>query len=175
MTAILRRLPYLEASTQVRVGQESVPVKSYQIIIWVSLGPPLLREWDARLPRLPAILDTGHNHYFSIQESHLRRWGGLHPESLPERRSIRERGQTVRLRRAILWLYRNRPGEVTPLDSKPVQFDLPEGIAVYPDSADFPRLPLLGLRALTKSRLRLTIDGRRLRVGLRTSPAWWPF
>jgi hypothetical protein len=40
-----------------------------------------------------------------------------------------------------------------------------EGIAVYPDELDFP-----GLRFL-----RLTIDGRRLRVGLRTSPPWWPF
>ena len=49
---------------------------------------------------------------------------------------------------------------------------LEEGIATYPaDGSDYPRLPLLGLRAILKNRLKLTIDGKRKHVSLR-SPLW---
>jgi hypothetical protein len=48
---------------------------------------------------------------------------------------------------------------------------LEEGIAIYPsDGSKYPRLPLLGLRAIIKNKLKLVIDGKRQQVSLR-SPA----
>ena len=49
---------------------------------------------------------------------------------------------------------------------------VPDGIAIYPsDDADYPRLPLLGLRAILKNNLKLIIDGQRKHASLR-SPLW---
>jgi hypothetical protein len=49
---------------------------------------------------------------------------------------------------------------------------LREGIAIYPDDgSNYPRLPLLGLRAIIKNNLKLVIDGKRKYVSL-SSPAW---
>jgi hypothetical protein len=42
---------------------------------------------------------------------------------------------------------------------------------VYPDGEHYPRLPLLGMRAILSNRLHLTIDGARTSVTLRT-PDW---
>ena len=49
-----------------------------------------------------------------------------------------------------------------------VRLSLTGGISVYP-GGEFPRLPLLGLRALTMNELRLTFDGDGRRVTLRTN------
>jgi hypothetical protein len=44
-----------------------------------------------------------------------------------------------------------------------------EGITLYPDGAPgTPRMPLLGLRAITTNGLKLTIDGKRRQVSLET-------
>ena len=49
---------------------------------------------------------------------------------------------------------------------------LEEGIAVYPDDgSNYPRLPVLGLRAIIKNNLKLVIDGKRKYVSL-SSSAW---
>lgn len=48
------------------------------------------------------------------------------------------------------------------------------GIAVYPGS-EYPRLPLLGLRAIGENRLTLKMDGVRREAALRTPIRWWPF
>jgi hypothetical protein len=56
---------------------------------------------------------------------------------------------------------------------RPFPLQLPEGIAVYPsDESNYPRLPLLGLRAIIKNELKVVIDGKRQHVSLR-SPRWW--
>jgi hypothetical protein len=51
----------------------------------------------------------------------------------------------------------------------PFLVKLDRGVTVYPDEAQFPRLPLLGLRALVRNRLHLTLDAERCVVHLRTS------
>lgn len=48
---------------------------------------------------------------------------------------------------------------------------LPRGIAVYPNGENYPRLPLLGLRAILSNNLHLAIDGEGKSVNLRT-PDW---
>ena len=79
---ILNRLPYSKKHSTLSVREEIVSVKPYQIIIWVSVAPVSLREWNSATPAFPAILDIGTNHNFVISRSHLVRWGGIQPEFL---------------------------------------------------------------------------------------------
>lgn len=174
---ILNRLPYFIAPSRLTVAAEEVRIKPYQIIIWVSIGPPNVLQWHRKTPVLPAILDTGNNHNFSINERHLVRWAGVHPESLRLIAATREHGQRIPLRGADLWLHPNRYGKrERQSEAEPYRLTLAEGIVVYPESTEEPRLPLLGLRALTHNKLRAVIDGamRHLTV---TTPTrwWWPF
>jgi hypothetical protein len=68
------------------------------------------------------------------------------------------------LHRARIWLHS---------DSEPFQLSTEAGIAVV--EGDWPRLPILGLRALTNSNLRVFIYGDTKRVLIRTPPWYWPF
>jgi hypothetical protein len=54
----------------------------------------------------------------------------------------------------------------------PFRLRLKEGIGVYPDDDNPARLPILGLRALVRNDLTLTIDGRRREVTLK-SGGWF--
>ena len=50
-----------------------------------------------------------------------------------------------------------------------------DGMVVYADG-DFPRLPVLGLRAIADNNLVLTVNGRKREATLRTPLKWWwPF
>jgi len=66
-----------------------------------------------------------------------------------------------------VWLHRNLPRERALKDQRPHPLKLEEGIAIYPDDIG-PRLPILGLRALTRNQLFTAIDPERTRVDLRT-------
>jgi hypothetical protein len=167
---ILDRLPIATQESLVLVRQESVRLKEAEIIVWVSLTLPEFTEWHPATPRFPAILDTGHTHNFAIQQQHLIRWTGIRPEMLPQRGHIRHSGRRIELRTARVWLHHNEPGKMTAA-SRQHPLNLPRGIAVFPDDRDYPRLPLLGLRAIIGNKLHLTIDGERGLVNLRT-PDW---
>src|SRR5262245_47876004 len=97
MTSILRRLPFLEREDEVQVGLQRVPIKPYQIILWASVTPRAILELPPLARRFPVILDTAHNHNFSISESQLAEWGGVQVASLAPRAWIRERGRHVPL------------------------------------------------------------------------------
>ncbi len=172
---ILNCLPYSAEPTTVSVRGETVRVRPYQIVVWVSLNLRQVVEWDPQAPRFPAILDTGHTHNFSIRVSQLVRWAGIRPGALRALGAMRERGRRVPLHAARLWLHTNVRGtrEIDTRDPFPLAIE--EGIALYPDETG-PRLPVLGLRALTLNRLRSVVDGDRRYVTLRTAlPRWWPF
>jgi hypothetical protein len=66
------RVHYYDKPSTLDCQGDTVDVRSYQIIVWVSLGQGLRP--------FPAILDTGHSHNFSISEEHLERWGGRRPD-----------------------------------------------------------------------------------------------
>jgi hypothetical protein len=70
-----------------------------------------------------------------------------------------------------IWLHSNERGEMAVSGNEPIFLEVLNGIAVYPDGAEYPRLPLLGLRAILSNRLHLVIDGERTSVTLRT-PDW---
>jgi hypothetical protein len=164
---ILTRLPYFTDATVAPVREESVRVKPYQIVVQMSLNLRTFVKWDPRTPSFPAVLDTGNNHNLSIRSEQLVRWAGIQPQALKQIGAMRERGQRVPLHAAAAWLHGNVPEKRVSSDREPHLLNLREGIAIYPDDVG-PRLPVLGLRALTQNGLHLIIDPERLRVDLRT-------
>lgn len=151
---IIHRLPIAEEARTISVQGDGVRIHPDQIIVWVSLHLADVLEWDPKTPRLPAILDTGNNHNFSIREDHLVRWAGIRPAAMGMLGGIRERGKAIPLRAASLWLHANRAGGTeAAVDRQPLRLAVDEGIAVYPeDGSGHPRLPLLGLRSLLDNR-----------------------
>jgi hypothetical protein len=157
---------------EVTVGLERIAIKPYQIITWISITarPGLALPPDT--PRLPVILDTGHSHNLSIQDRHLADWARLDPATLPQIRTIRERGRQVPLHAANVWIHPNLPGKRDePSRAASFLLWLDRGIAMHPAASQFPRLPLLGLRAFVRNQLHFTLDSARRAVSLRT-PDW---
>jgi hypothetical protein len=182
MPRIFHKLPFYDPPTSVTVAGERVAVKPDQIIVWVSLGEPGQAVPGPQVLRLPVVLDTGLAHNFGIREEHLSQWAGLYPPLLyppllPTQGHIRLGGLHATVVSASVWLYPNRPGERdTLLDGSPFRLETLPGIAVYPrGTAGAPRLPVLGLRALRRSKLHLTVDGDRCLVYLRTPRRFWFF
>ena len=175
---ILNRLPYSKKHSTLSVREEIVSVKPYQIIVWVSVAPVSLREWNSATPAFPAILDIGTNHNFVISRSHLIRWAGIQPEYLRALGATRLDDKRLVTREADIWLYSNLKGRLeNRQDMPPFRLNLTEGIIIRPDEeiGRIP-LPLLGLRALTDSKLVTTINGARLEVTIRTArKMWWPW
>lgn len=170
MPRILNRLPIPTRDEIAFVRGEMVRIKAHEMIVWVSLSARSVLNLPTDAPRFPAILDTAHTHNFSIQEQHLVRWSGLRPEMLPVLGTLRQAGRRIPLHTADVWICCNRPGQRDQiLDRTPHRLILPRGIAVYTSEAGFPRLPLLGLRAILSNRLHLAIDGQRGEAWLRTS------
>lgn len=162
MRHVLRDLPFRDTASDIEVGEQRVLVRPYQIVVWVSVSA----GESPKGPPFPAVLDTGHTHNFSIQETLLTDWAQLHISDLESLGDILVNQRLVPLRKAHLWIHRNRPG--TPiLLPLPVPLDVVQGIAVYPrGTPGAPRLPLLGLRVLVRNHLKLTIDGDRMTVSL---------
>jgi hypothetical protein len=177
MPAILRDLPFSVQPSTLVAGDDVVVVRPYQIVLWVSVVSHRFQELPPNAVRLPAILDTGLSHNFSIQSSQLQSWSRIPSDSLRVLRRARINRVDVPLYGADLWIHPNRPGERDRFtDARPFRLTLAQGIAVYPaDTPGEPRLPLLGLRALVKNNLHLTIDGKNRRVGLRTARRFWLF
>src|SRR6266436_3354296 len=105
MTAVLRRLPFREEADEVAYALERIPIKPYQIIVWISVSSRRVLELPPHAPRFPAILDTGHNHNLSIQHRHLTDWSRLQSESLPQLGAITVGDQRLPLHDANVWLH----------------------------------------------------------------------
>ncbi len=164
---ILTRLPFSETSSEIGTPDGISQVKPYQIAVLVSIAPWNVAELDPGVPRIPAILDTGHNHNFAIRREQLDLWVKLRE---PERGQIRVGGVRVSLVPANVWIHPNRPGTRESADRAPFKLELREGIAVYPPEMSNPaRLPTFGLRGIVRNGLRLVIDGRRREVTLKTN------
>jgi hypothetical protein len=143
--------------------------------VWVSLTPRRVTQANPVAVPFPAILDTGHSHSFAISERHLTEWAGLRAEALAVRRAVRDRGRRIVLRQANVWVHVNEAGSCDRLANRsPFQIEAQAGIAVYSD-ADFPRLPLLGLRVIAENELVLKVAGARREATLGTAYRWWPF
>lgn len=157
---ILDRLPYHDRPTALNFGSRTVDVRSDQIVLCVSL----------RQLVFPAILDTGHSHNLTISSRHLAEWAGV--DDLEPIGEIEVNGRPMTEYRADLRLHRNKPGTRQPRpETFPLNVD--EGITVMPDETpSAPLLPLLGIRPISRSGLKLVIDGKRREVTLHT-PGWF--
>ena len=154
---VLDRLPYHDKPTILSFGSRTVEVRAHQIVVWVSI----------RRLVFPAVLDTGHSHNFTIAARHLKEWAGV--DALEQIGEVEVNRRRMPQYHAQLRLHRNRPGTRQPTpDSFPLVVD--EGITVIPgDDSSAPRLPLLGLRSISRSRLKLIVDGNKREVTLKTS------
>jgi hypothetical protein len=180
MPPILRALPFSDRRSSVVVGGESIDVVPYQIVLWVGFAPAGEALPVPGAPRFPAILDTGFSGTFAITPNHLQQWAGVVWNTLPFDHLLRLEysGVEVPHRRANVWIYPNQYGWRDHLDPllPPYLLELPGGIAVYGDGVQVgrkataqlvgPRLPLLGLRALSMNPLFLQIDATARQVWL---------
>jgi hypothetical protein len=113
-------------------------------------------------PRLPALLDIGHNHNFSLHEEHLRR-SGIAPSDVRWAAPpliVRDAAGIERTVPRLLvdaWLHSN----LRRYERRPYPLRLGAvGAACYPAAAPVrgPRLPLLGLRALCVGQVKLEME-----------------
>jgi hypothetical protein len=175
MPLLLDHMPFPGEPGEVVVRGERIRIRAHQIILWASVTLDRVKSPNPTAIPFPVILDTGHTHSLSIQERHLVEWADLRPEMLSVRMAIRERGQRILLRAANIWVHPNMRGIRDQLaDRPPHLLEAKRGIAVYPPG-EFPRLPILGLRAIAENNLILKIDGRKRTATLRKPPWYWPF
>jgi hypothetical protein len=151
--------PIPETAGQVATPDGTAEVMPYQIVVMVSIASKRVIELPSDAPRFPAVLDTGNNHNFAIRQEPFARWTGL---TLPKRGLVNVGGRTVPLFAANVWIH--------PDDRDAFRLRTEEGIVVYPSDVPNPaRLPILGLRGLVRSGLRLVIDGEKREVTFSTS------
>lgn len=160
---ILRSLPFFTVETHIASPAGMVKLLPYQIAVTVSL----VVKGNATRP-FPAVLDTGLNQSFALTESHLEQWLGFKAAQLRVWGSTVVMGQSVLLREAKVGIHPNVPGQAAIAAKEPFALSTREAILVFP-AGPYPRLPLLGLRALVDSNLRLSVDGSRKLVQLRTA------
>jgi hypothetical protein len=168
---ILDRLPISEERTPVRFGDRYVTVLPDQILVWVSVDRARAQRPEKNIPKIPALLDSGHNSNFAIQHRHLREWSGIDPAALRLLGSGDIGEQPIRLHQAVIWLYPNVPGtRDIAADKPPHLLQMKRGIAVYPHDAvpPGPRLPLLGLPAILNNDLDWWIDPEQRHITVQT-------
>jgi len=161
MPTFIDRAPIPGQPTWFDIGSERISLRDNQIIHWAVLTRKHIARPAPTATPFPVILDTGFTHSFALNEHHLGNWAGLQIDTFPALGSIRDRGSRIPLHVANLWVYPNQRGSRVRLANRVChQLETDFGIAVYPGNS-FPRIPILGLRSITKNQLRLTIDGKR--------------
>jgi hypothetical protein len=170
---ILDRLPISEKRASLPFGDRFATLHRNQLLVWVSIHSAGALKADDKLPRFPALLDTGNNFGFSMQDRHLREGAGIDHDLLVVLGDIEINGQVIPRRSATVWLYPNIPGRQDVANGKsPFRLSMGKGIAVYPQDAisPGPRLPLLGLPAFLDNDLDwwLVPERRHMTVQTRT-------
>jgi hypothetical protein len=173
MPKIIRNLPFFDRVTSWPVSGGRVSILPLQVTLSVSLTGQREPTLHPRAFRFPAVLDTGFNKTFLIQEDHLNHWAGLRREHFVQAEEMTFRGKKVPVFRADIWLHPNIPGKRDDAPGRPpFRIRLYPGIAVSPRGMGEPRLPLLGMRALFLGDLQMSFRWRKMLFSLRTTP-WW--
>jgi hypothetical protein len=165
MQLFLKNLSFSAAPTDLVVPwAQTVRLKPFQLVVWVSLSPRGMSRLPEDVPRLPALLDTGHNHNLSLREQHLP-YSGLTPDQLEWRgtplrvRDASSREWEVARLLVDVWVHSN----TTRLSRRPFPLRLGAvGAACYPERGPVagPFLPLIGLRALCVNSVDLELRCR---------------
>jgi hypothetical protein len=166
---MLQQLPFFEIQTTAASPDGPVLVRPYQIMVWVSISEKGIGTLDPKAPRFPAVLDTGNNHNFALRQGQLERWAGLPLAGLFGLGRVFVGQQSLPLVGANVWVHRNKRGTRDLFSRQPpCRLELHEGIVVYPHGVWTPaRLPLLGLRALVRNGLNLTLHSQQCQISLR--------
>jgi hypothetical protein len=174
---ILRKHPFYEDQRALRAPDGSlVTIRHHQIVVWVSITQAAPPEFPANARRFPAVLDTGFNDTFLIQEQHLAGWAGLSARDLGMLGLLTVYARRVPLLDADVWLHRNETGHRDRLSlHPPFRLELNSGIGVCPIPINAPRLPLLGMLSLRRANLQLTVDCGKCLITLRTPRRFWFF
>jgi hypothetical protein len=174
---ILRELPFFDEITTIHAQGQVYSILQLQIIVWVSLGPHGLQDLHPLAPRIPAVLDPAFTGTFLIHEQQLRQLAGSQPEHLRElNSSFLTHERRIPIHGGNVWLHRNQPGQRDKfLNAAPVLLELHRGLGITTGADVYPRLPLLGARALRGANLQVHIDYSRCRVNVRTPRWYWPF
>jgi hypothetical protein len=162
MSVIIDRCPFHDVETAVETPSGALPVRAYQIIVWVGVS---LRGSVSR--PFPAVLDTGHSHNFSITDEQMQKWTGWEPNAMRRIGTARVNNRVVALREADLVLFPNAAGKRDELSGKPHLLELSQGIVIASQGDPFAtRLPALGMRALVRNGMRVVVDGAAKTVSL---------
>ncbi len=157
----------LSPRKEIDVLSGRIDLRPPKILVGVSLT--LVGEgksFNQRVITMPAILDTGFNRTFEIDEWHLMRWAGLRKEHLnPAAKNQSDDGRKYDLCEANIWLHRTPyEGPRTPRAQPPLLLERSSQVRVMaPIGKPNPRLPLLGLTALIENHMRVAIDGENSR------------
>jgi hypothetical protein len=173
MASILRRLPFFDTATTLRIPNgPAIDIKHHQIIVWISITLAHLPELSLPCQRIPAVLDIGFNDYLLLREDHLSKWAQVswQPEIIPPSGRLTVYGTDVPQFDADLWLHPNVPGFRDQFTTAPpFRLEIGTGMAVCPSSMTQLRLPLVGLSTLQRNRLRLFVNGEKKYISLRTA------
>ena len=182
MGALVRKLPFYDHAEWLSIEDARIRVPSYAVVLWVGVGEKGSVSPDEKAPKIPALLDTGFNDNFAIREEQLRDWAGVDPRLFSRLRTQQHERGTIDRREANIWLHPNVPKTIECGAGPPLLLELDEGIlvlrgpgkTVQPSAKDLrPRLPLVGLRALERNRLVVSLDCSRRRVDIGTARRLW--
>ena len=177
MPAIFHQLPFFDKFTTVEVQGHAYRILPLQIIVWVSLSPKGQPHFEPRTPRFPAVLDSGFTDGFLIHQQHLRQFAGFQPEFFRRlNQPMRTHERVISLYAANPWLHGNQAGQRDQWTSaSPFLLELNRGIGISNDEEIYPRLPLLGARALRSAKLQVFLDYQQCRLSVRTPRRFWIF
>ncbi len=74
---ILDRLPISDNRESLRFGDRYLTIYPNQVPVWVSVHLSGVLVPEGSIPKFPALLDTGNDFGFSLQDRHLREWAGM--------------------------------------------------------------------------------------------------
>jgi hypothetical protein len=143
---------------------EVIRLKPHQILLWVSLTHRGLDRLPPATPRLPVLLDTGHNHNLSLRQDHLMRSGLEAPwpwSTVPLR--VRDASGVERdVPRLLVDVWLHGDGLQPNAAAYPLRLGF-RGAACYTlaGAVAGPHLPLLGLAALCAGSLTVELQCHR--------------
>jgi hypothetical protein len=162
----LTRIPLVPAEQTLTPGGVRITLRLYQPVIWIRLVP-WVGSAHPEAMTFPAVLDTGNNHSFLMPATLFAGWTRLDPSALKTRHTVRANGVELSCHGLNIDVYRMRNGNPTSRVAGRLQTD--RGVVLVPERHEhlFPRLPVIGVRALCASRATFTVDGQRKAFSLR--------
>ncbi len=183
MSIILNRFPLFTEKRTVFFQQHELIIKPHQLAVWMSISA------NANNPGnylFPALIDTAFGYTCVLHAEQLHNWCRLHPDY--DRIPIRLNSVDFsRAPNVHLWIYPSpAPTALEASLHRPIPLITKDiGIAVNTQNAGpasdpkgkialrrFPRVPLLGMLALTQNHLRLFVDAWRSRFSLYQGRIW---